>query len=237
MDGFSYLNIFETKGLEYLIIIAFLILLVPFSIMLNRKVKRRRQLNQAIGILTNGVLKIPRGVFISRNHTWVHLAKSGTAQIGLDDLLMHITGEVKVNYLKTAGEAVDKEEIITELMHDGKMLKVCSPISGKIAAVNTQLREEPWKLNEDPYGAGWMYRIEPANWKAETSSYLLADAAAGWSKNELLRFRDFLATRMPKYNPDVSMVALQDGGELLDHLLADMPEGMWREFEQEFMKH
>ncbi len=237
MDGFSYHNIFETKGLEYLIIITFLILLIPFSILLNRKVKRRRQLKQAVGVLTNGALKIPRGVYLSRNHTWVHLAKSGIAQMGLDDLLMQITGEVTVKYLKTAGDPVEKEDIVTELAHDGKVLKVCSPISGTIAAVNTLLSEEPWKLNEEPYGAGWMYKIEPGNWKDETGSYFLADAAAGWSKNELLRFRDFLATRLPRYNPDVSMVALQDGGELHDHLLADLPEGMWKEFEQEFMKH
>lgn len=235
MDGFSYYNIFETKGLEYLIIIAFLALLIPFSIFLNRKVRMRRQLHKSTGNLNLGALKIPRGVYFSKNHTWAHLAKSGIAHVGLDDLMLHITGEVKINYLKEAGEAVEKGEVISELTQEGKILRVTSPISGKVVRSNTLLAEEPWKLHEEPYGAGWLYRIEPISWKADTYNYYLADTAISWSKNELLRFRDFLATRMPKYTPDVSFVALQDGGELHDHLLAELPEGMWREFESEFL--
>lgn len=236
MDGFSYHNIFETKGLEYLIIIAFLILLIPFSVILNKKVSMRKRVREALGVLTSGVLKIPRGVYISRNHTWAHLAKSGIATVGLDDLLLHITGEVKVTHLKQAGEDVKRGDVITELNHHGKVLKVCSPISGRVVGSNTLVTDDAWALNEDPYGAGWLLRIEPANWKAEISNFYLADTASSFSKNELIRFRDFLATRMPKYSPDVSLVALQDGGELRDHLLADLPEGMWREFEMEFMK-
>ncbi len=40
MDGFTYINIFETKGIEYLAIIAFLVMLIPFWLLLNRKSKR-----------------------------------------------------------------------------------------------------------------------------------------------------------------------------------------------------
>jgi glycine cleavage system H protein len=235
MDGFSYYNIFETKGLEYLIIIAFLALLIPFSVFLNRTVKRRRELHRTAGIITSGTVKIPRGVLFSRNHTWVHMAKSGIASLGLDDLLLHITGEVKLNFLKPAGEVIEKGDVVAELIHDGKVLRVTSPVSGRVVASNPLLPAEPWKLNEDPYGAGWLYRIEPTQWKAETYNYYLADTAASWSKNELIRFRDFLATRMPKYTPEISLVALQDGGELSDNLLPGFPEGMWREFETEFL--
>jgi glycine cleavage system H protein len=42
MDGFSYTNIFETKGIEYLMIIAFMLILVPFWITLNRKAGKKK---------------------------------------------------------------------------------------------------------------------------------------------------------------------------------------------------
>lgn len=235
MDGFSYYNIFETKGLEYLIIITFLALLVPFTILLNRRIRTKRQFADAMGGLTTGILKIPQGVYYSKNHTWTHLAKSGIASIGLDDLLLHLTGRLSIRYLKLPGEQIAKGEIMSEVDHEGKSLKIFSPVSGTVTATNTELTEDPMQMNEDPFNSGWICKIKPSNWKAETSSYYLAGAAIDWSDKELLRFRDFLAFSMPKYSPEISMVALQDGGELRDHLLADLPAGLWEDFQQQFL--
>ncbi|MCX6280356.1 MAG: glycine cleavage system protein H [Bacteroidetes bacterium] len=235
MDGFSYYNIFETKGMEYLIIIAFLALLVPFSIFLNRKVKIKRQFRKAIGILTTSILKIPQGVFHSSNHTWVHLAKSGIANVGIDDLLLHITGEVSVKFLKKQGEKIAKGELMSLIEHDGKVLEIYSPISGMITGANPALEDQPGIMNEDPYGSGWIYKIKPVSWNAETSSYYLADEAVDWSQMELLRFKDFLAVSVPRYTPEDSGVAFQDGGELRDHLLPELPEEIWQDFQKAFL--
>ena len=235
MDGFSYYNIFETKGMEYLIIILFLALLIPFSVIINRKVKIKRQLQKAMGILTSKILRIPQGVFYSGNHTWAYLAKSGVANIGLDDLLLHITGEVRLTFLKKPGEPIMKGDLMTEIDHDGKMLKIFSPLSGEVVSANPALTDNPVILNEDPYGSGWIYKIKPTDWIAETSSYYLADAANDWSQMELLRFKDFLASTLPKYTDEASMVAFQDGGELRDHLLPELPDGVWHDFQKEFL--
>ncbi len=235
MDGFSYYNMFDTKGMEYLIIIAFLILFIPFSIILNKRVKLKQEFQKALGMLTSVILKIPQGVFFSRYHTWAHLAKSGKASVGLDDLLLHITGEVNVTFLKKPGDQIIKGEEMVELQHGGKSLKVFSPISGEITGTNQALAETPWQLINDPYEWGWVYRIQPSNWKAETGSFLLAEAATDWTKRELERFKDFLAGTWPKYAPEASMVVLQDGGELRDHLLPELPEGLWRDFQSEFL--
>jgi len=237
MDGFSYYNIFETKGFEYLLIITFLALLIPFSFFLNRKVKIKHHIQKALGILTSNILKIPQGVLYSHSHTWAHLAKSGVADVGLDDLLLHITGEVRLKYLKNAGEPIAKGELMTEIEHQGKLLKIFSPISGQVIGTNPVLIESPGTLNEDPYDKGWIYKIRPTNWKADTNSYYLADAATDWSKREVERFKDFLAASMPKYIPDASAFALQDGGELRDQLLAELPGGVWNDFQKEFLNN
>jgi glycine cleavage system H protein len=235
MDGFSYYNIFETKGVEYLIIITFLILLVPFSIILNKKVNIRKQLKKLSDILSANILNIPQGVFYSQNHTWTHLAKSGIAHVGLDDLLLHITGEVKLNYLKKPGEPIEKGELMTEIDHQGNLLKIFSPISGKVMETNLVLIESPSILSDDPYEAGWVCKIKPTNWKAETQSYYLAESATEWSQREVARFKDFLASTMPKYMPETSMIALQDGGELRDHVLSELPGEVWLDFQNEFL--
>ena len=108
MDVFSYNNIFETKGIEYLVVIAFLALLIPFWITLNKKTKITGQIRKRVGILTAGKLKIPQGIFYSRNHTWAHLEMSGIARVGLDDLLLHITGDINFSDLKNRGEKINR---------------------------------------------------------------------------------------------------------------------------------
>ncbi len=235
MDGFSYYDIFATKGLEYLIIIAFLALLVPFSIALNKQVKIGTRIQKALGILSASMLKIPQGLFYSNNHTWMYMEKSGAAAIGLDDLLLHITGEVKFTSLKKPGEMISKGELLTEIDQNGKLLSIFSPVSGKILSTNSLLSERTEVLNEDPYGKGWIYKIKPTNWIAEIKSCYFADDATNWSANELLRFKDFLATTMKSCSPETSMVVLQDGGELSDHTLASLPEEIWKDFQKEFL--
>ena len=87
MDAFTYKDIFETKGIEYIIIIAFLLLLIPFWILLNKSPKIKAEIQKAWDVLTANILRIPQGLFFSRNHTWAFMEKSGLAKVGLDDFL------------------------------------------------------------------------------------------------------------------------------------------------------
>ena len=235
MDGFSYTNIFETKGIEYLIIIAFLVLIIPFWIIINRQAVIKRQIRNAIGILSSGILRIPQGLFYSKNHTWTHLEKSGIADVGLDDFLLHLTGEVKFSNLKKPGNFINKGELLADIDQNGKLLQIYSPLSGRIMNTNTMLYESPGVINEDPYGKGWIYKIKPSEWIAETDSYYLAENAIAWSKKELERFKDFMAVSMKKYSPETSMVILQDGGELRDQPLSELPNEVWQDFQKSFL--
>jgi glycine cleavage system H protein len=235
MDGFSYTNIFETKGIEYLIIIAFLVLIIPFWIIINRQAVIKRQIRNAIGILSSGILRIPQGLFYSKNHTWAHLEKSGIANVGLDDFLLHLTGEVKFSNLKKPGNFINKGELLADIDQNGKLLQIYSPLSGRIMNTNTMLYESPGVINEDPYGKGWIYKIKPSEWIAETDSYYLAENAIAWSKKELERFKDFMAVSMKKYSPETSMVILQDGGELRDQPLSELPNEVWQDFQKSFL--
>jgi len=235
MDGFSYNNIFETKGIEYLIIIAFLLLIIPFWIMINREVSIRSQIRNAIGTLSEGILRIPLGLLFSKNHTWAHLEKSGVAEVGIDDFLLHITGEVKFSNLKTPGSFIRKGELLASIDHGGKSLQIYSPISGKVTAANGLLIETPSIINEDPYDRGWIYRMTPSSWIEETDTYYMANEALAWTRLELQRVKDFIAGSVKRYNPEVSMVLLQDGGELCDKPLSDLPDEVWQDFQKSFL--
>jgi glycine cleavage system H protein len=130
---------------------------------------------------------------------------------------------------------INKGDLLMEIDQNGKLLQVSSPISGKIINSNISIDSNPELINEDPYGNGWIYKIKPSNWKVETNSYFLAEESIEWSKMELERFKDFLAESVKKYSPEQSMVILQDGGELRDNTLSELPDEVWKDFQKDFL--
>ena len=235
MDGFTYYNIFETKGIEYILTIVFFATIIPFWFILNKQKIIKQQFQKALGILTANILKIPQGLFYSKNHTWTHLEKSGIAKVGLNDLLLHITGKINITNLKKQGEMIEKGDVLTEISQNGKILQIQSPISGEILDTNQNLYENPGIINDDPYGIGWIYNIKPTNWIKETNSYYFAKEATNWLTKELERFKDFLAVSIKKHVPELSIITLQDGGELIDNTLKELPKGVWQDFQKEFL--
>jgi glycine cleavage system H protein len=234
MEGFTYHNIFETKALEYLAIVFFFIILIPFWFFLNKKVTVTKKVGK-LASLTAGALQIPQGLFFSRYHTWAHLERSGVAHVGMDDLLMHLTGEVAFTRVIATGEKIRKGDLMAEVSHKGKRLRVYSPISGEIMEANSVLSHSPELLNEDPYVKGWMYKIKPSSWVADTNSCFVAEDATLWARQELERFKDFLSVSLGKYSPQPSQLILQDGGELCDQPLSDLPQEVWQDFQEDFL--
>jgi glycine cleavage system H protein len=235
MEGFNYSDIFETKGVEYIAIIAFFIVLIPFWFILNKNGVIKQKIRKVLNALTFENLKIPQGIFHGKNHTWAFMEKSGTASIGLDDFLLHTTGEVELINLKKSGEEINKGDLLTELVKENKVLKIFSPVSGIVLETNSLLNENPAILHEDPYGKGWICKIKPTKWMDEVHNLYLAEETIGWSKSELQRFKDFLALSGKKYFQYTDLVVLQDGGELADHTLSDLPDSVWNDFQDNFL--
>lgn len=236
MESFSKVDIFDTQGIEYLFALGYLLLLIAFWQLSGKHKGIITQIKDAVSNLSASILRIPQGIFYNKFHTWTHLEESGEAKVGMDDFLQHLTGEISLSQIKSPGEKIVKGETMTQIDKNGKQLSVLSPISGVIISSNPNLYENPGIINEDPYKMGWIYKIKPTNWKAETHSYFMAEEATSWARSELDRFKDFL-TRGPmqKYSADPSMVLLQDGGEIKDNLLGDLPEEVWHDFQKEFL--
>lgn len=234
MEGFTYTNIFETKGIEYLVIIAFFAVLIPFWIVLNRKVKKTAP-SKVRAFVKAGPMRIPQGLYFSKFHSWAHLDANGEAKVGIDDLLFHFTGDVNIEYAKNPGDIIKKGGLMAQIIQDGKKLNIFSPISGEIKASNPILTESNSAKKENPDNPPWIYSVHPTNWKAETESFYLAEEATVWMFEELTRFKDFIATSVAKYMPQTSGVVLQDGGELADQPLANMPPEVWEDFQEKFL--
>lgn len=237
MDGFTYHNIFQTKGIEYIVIIIFLLSLIPYWVLMNRRARMAGYSRSPRRRFSKEKITIPGGLFFSRNHTWAHLERSGLAKIGLDNLLIHITGSVDIRFLRNAGEDIVKVDLILEMKQQDKMLRIFSPVSGRISRANADVLEDDDILAEDPYGKGWLYEITPTAWVKETHTFFMAEEALEWSVGEFEKFRDFIARSTAKHSPEPSFITLQDGGELADHVLSVLPAEVWNDFQQEFLEN
>ena len=233
MEGFTYHDIFQTKGIEYLIIIAFLLSLIPFWRLVNKQVKFGLIIQKSLGALTPAILKISKGVYYNRNHTWAFLNKSGVAEVGIDDWLMHVAGNAHLELLRKPGEAVQKGDLLTQIKMNEKVLHIFSPLSGEI--LRTNLVKEANVAEVEQISQQWMYQIKPMNWKWETRSCIIGEESQRWFRNETQRFKDFVAVSLGANSPLTSMIIMQDGGEIREQSLGELPASVWSDFQAEFL--
>jgi len=230
MEQFVYSDIFDTKGIEYIIVIIFFMLIIPFWRMLNKPVKVSESMREVLHAINLQSLRIPQGLLFNRNHTWTHMERSGVASVGMDDLLLHLTGGVELSYMKAQQEKVKRGEPIVRISQKGKELVIASPISGEIDMVNQSLKQQT--IDDDPVNT-WLYRIRPEKWQEETADALMAVRAREWAGKELDRIRDFLAEMASETSG--SEVILQAGGELTGHPLREMDQHAWSGFQDKFL--
>ncbi len=82
---------------------------------------------------------------------------------------------------------------------------------------------------------GWMYKVKPSGWIAETNSCYVAEDAAKWMGEELEKFKVFLSGPKGQLSSESAGLVLQDGGELIDHTLSELPADVWRNFQDDFL--
>jgi len=234
MDEFTFVNLFETKGIEYIIIIAFLLLIIPFWVMLTRPIKAKR--GAETGPLGSALASIPQGIYFSKSHTWAHLMKSGEARLGIGSLLVHLTGIANLRMLKEPGSRLTRGEKLFEISLGEKSLTVVSPLSGTVTRMNPALREDPSLLHDDPYGKGWICSIRPSHWISEVTGFTVAEEATAWFKKELERIKDFMAGTTGRAGDENAAVYLQDGGEPVGRMLASLTPEEWNRFQKEFLE-
>jgi glycine cleavage system H protein len=119
-------------------------------------------------------MNIPTNLKYSNDHEWV-LAEGGIATVGITDFAQGQLGDVVFVDIQTEGETLGKNEVFGAIEAVKTVADALMPVSGKIIEVNPNLENSPESLNNDPYGAGWMVKIQMAD-PSELDSLLDPDA-------------------------------------------------------------
>ena len=178
---------------------------------------------------------IPKGLYFDKTHTWAFMEKDGSVKVGIDDFLQRITGALTRIEMKKPGEKIKKGDQLLTIIRNGKQLHLYAPVSGTITAQNTTLITNSSMLNTAPYSDGWVYMIEPANWLREIQFLTMAEKYKAWLKDEFSRLKDFFAAALTAQTPEYAYVAMQDGGEMMNNILADLGPKVWEDFQTKFI--
>jgi glycine cleavage system H protein len=116
----------------------------------------------------------PEDLLYHPEHDWARV-EGDTATFGITWYAQDSLGEVVFFDPPEVGSTVTKDEPYTEVESVKAVSDVYAPLSGEIVEVNTSLGENPEKMNEDPYGEGWIAKVRLSD-PGETES--LMDAAA-----------------------------------------------------------
>jgi glycine cleavage system H protein len=119
-------------------------------------------------------MNTPSDLRYSTEHEWVRL-EGTTATVGITDYAQDALGDVVFVELPADDTKVAAGESCAEIESTKSVSEIYSPIAGRITEVNHALDEKPELVNSDPYGQGWIFRIE-ADDPAEIDALL--DAAA-----------------------------------------------------------
>jgi CheY-like chemotaxis protein/glycine cleavage system H lipoate-binding protein len=138
-------------------------------------------------------LNVPAGVFVSPQHAWARIELNGIVRIGLDDLIRKIFGNVDRVELPAVGQKVTRGEPLFSVVYGDYSLKVPSPLSGRVNAVNAEHAEHPEWLAIKPFQLSWMCGIEPSDLAAELADLRIGRDAIDWYQAELDRYSELAA--------------------------------------------
>ena len=108
-------------------------------------------------------MTFPEDLKYTKEHEWVSI-KEGVATIGITEHAQSELGEIVYVEIETVGEHVAKDEVFGTVEAVKTTSDLFMPLAGKVIEFNDQLNEEegdnPGIINEDPYGEGWIIKME-----------------------------------------------------------------------------
>jgi len=225
MEGFTYVDLFGTKGIEYILVIGFLIAFIIYWKFLSRSpvstvkiVSKSRSGGEWFHLAKN--------VYYHPGHSWVRPENNNVAKVGIDDFAQKLLGKPESFELPEVNFHVEQGEIGWRIQSDSKLIEILSPVNGEVIAVNEEALKSPELIEQDPYGKGWLLKIRVPKMKPNLRNLLSGKLAVAWMENTVQTLRQRMAG-------DLGMV-MQDGGLPVSGIAKALSPENWDDLAAEF---
>ncbi len=223
MEGFSLVDIYSTKGIEYLIATVFFFgFLALQRYILTSAPGRGKNRDWHAGLPS--WFRVPEGYGFHQGHTWmkVDLLSPGRrrlVKVGLDDFAQKLIGKVDAVVLPAVGSRLTQGDKGWSLMVDSEAIPMLSPVDGEVVAVNQAVLRSPGILSRDPYGEGWLLKVKSDRIAADSRNLLSGKVARAWMETSL---ENLHPTRHETLGP-----VMQDGGLPLEGIARILGGDQW----------
>ena len=119
-------------------------------------------------------MNFPANIKYTREHEWIRL-EGDVAYVGITDYAQSELGEIVFVDVDTVGETIGQGEVFGSVEAVKTVSDLNMPVTAEVIEVNEALNDHPELVNSDPYGEGWMVKVQVKD-EAELSSLLDADA-------------------------------------------------------------
>jgi len=108
-------------------------------------------------------MNFPSELKYTKDHEWIKLIDGNIALIGITDFAQQELGDIVYVDVASIGKSLNAEEVFGTVEAVKTVSDLFLPVTGKILELNSALEKQPELVNTDPYGKGWMVKLEVAN--------------------------------------------------------------------------
>ncbi len=105
-------------------------------------------------------MNFPEELKYTEEHEWIRLESDNIAVVGITEFAQGELGDIVFIEIETEGESLEANDIFGTIEAVKTVSDLFLPVSGKILEVNSQITDEPELVNSDPYGNGWLIKME-----------------------------------------------------------------------------
>jgi len=182
METLSHVDIFATKGIEYLIVITYLVLFTGFWTLLKAPAKASQAASEApgFGARIRGWFHLPDGFHFHQGHTWALLESEGILRVGMDEFARKLMGPPTTLRLPAVGTRLEQGGAGWTVLVDGTPVQMLSPVGGEVLEVNPLVMEAPGQALERPYDDGWLMKVRVNPENCPLRNLLTGKVAQAW---------------------------------------------------------
>ncbi|HUT41106.1 MAG TPA: glycine cleavage system protein GcvH [Gammaproteobacteria bacterium] len=126
---------------------------------------------------------IPVELKYAKTHEWARQNDDGSVTVGITDNAQDQLGDMVYIEVPEKGQTVLAQEACAVVESVKAASDVYSPVTGAVVEVNESLAESPETVNQDAYGAGWLFRVQPSD-AGELDGLMDGDTYAGFLEDE-----------------------------------------------------
>ncbi|MGD2215271.1 MAG: glycine cleavage system protein H [Gemmatimonadales bacterium] len=221
-------DIFATKGIEYLIVLVYLVLLLGFWRLLARpRHSRAGAASQASQARARGSFQVQDGFYYHQGHVWARPEAESIIRVGMDDFATRLLGKPGSVRLPAVGKRLRQGERGWAVEVGSQSIPVLSPVDGQVVAVNTAVLDSPNLLSAEPYDRGWLLKVRVRNGRARLKNLLTGKLARVWMTQDVAKVRQMQAGELG--------VVMPDGGIPIDGFVHLLAPDHWDQVAREFL--